>query len=342
MKLKTLFKKLITSVAFDFKKIDLTAFYNKQDRLVRCMNNQRLRVNFFAYMQKLKLDDLDYLKQTLGELVAENHSMANTNQQFNNSMMLTTSFSAVNNNVMRANTTNAYSKQQKALLSSTMAPMQQQKSMQTALNLSSISSQQSNLISDDFINESQYSAFIQLINQFLIASLTKFHTELENDEADEHLPRLKRPISVQFVENSDTYIDFNRKLDDYCQKNASSASRLSKLNSLFKLVQQSIEYLYDKDDEKSTCSFAMPHQSAFNLNKLNIRMVKSLHESLEALTERTVELENSFVSKVFKKLHNYKARQASDGFYELRRNFFLYFFNTPNRVDAIIDELNQI
>jgi hypothetical protein len=327
------------------KKIDLAAFASKQDKLVRHLNMQRHRIEFLAHVQSLKLNDIDRLKEMFEQLMGENSLMPNAGalNNTNSSMM---SFAAPKNNVSMM-----YSKQ---MLSSTMAPMASshmpifnpKPTSSNILNLSSINNHQ--FIENNLTDS--HAPFVHLINQLLINALAKFNASLENDADDQPLFELKRPVSVNFADNLETFVDLHKQVASFCANNTSSSSQIRHVNRFYQIIKKSIEYMYERDDRKKVSSSSLGNLASassssclsYKLNKLNIRMVKSLQQPLEKLSERTTELESAYVSRVFKKLHECKAKLGENELCMLKRDLFVYFYSNPMQMESIIERLNSL
>ena len=87
-----------------------------------------------------------------------------------------------------------------------------------------------------------------------------------------------------------------------------------------------MEYLYDKDD---------------NFNKINMKMSKYLGDMLKKLNEKSTDIKSLYIEKIFKPYSNYTQQLERNGLIQLKRKFFVHFFNYDgDKINHIMEQLN--
>lgn len=332
----------LACIDMDKKEIDLNLFLNKQEKLFRMLNSQKSRIEFLSFLQNLKLNNVENLKQLFEELLNENKLTNNQNPLLSTSIMM--------NNIKNLNMTNYNQFSNANLLSSTMALNVSSSMPSSNQFMSSPSKQGSNI---KFLNQQgteQFndfnSPFMHILNQFLISVLSKF--ESTEDLIGENLFQLQNPISINFNDNLETYIKLNKSVNGFYSNNNNSIMLDKQVKYFFNIINNAIEYLYEKDESTNDSSkqlFASASSSAglnYNLSKISVKMTKCLEEPLKTLNEKTKELHSMFASKIFHQLNNYRSQLASNKIAQLRRNFFVHFYSNPKQVEYLMQQLNSI
>lgn len=312
------------------KKIDLTFFQSKQERLIRALNAQKHRAEFLSYLFTLKYEYMDELRQLLEQLSIDSNVFL-----LPSSANMSTLNPSLNSTFLPNAKSNTSYCQPNMLLSSTIAPFKMSTSVprNQLLNLSSIGDS-SEITSTVGTN----SAFVLSVNQFLISALKTLSSMVEesgnetlmsNSDSQPGQFQLKLPISTHLADNMDNLIDLSIKLV------SNRPCQIDKVNKLCVAIEKAMDYLYEKETTKSGVKY--------NLNsETNVKMIKSLREPLWELTQKTNELENMVAGRILHKLRNYKTELTSNKYKSLKRDFFVAFYTDKSQVDSVIDELNSL
>jgi hypothetical protein len=174
------------------------------------------------------------------------------------------------------------------------------------------------------ISESTSMTFIHLINQLLISILTSFKT----DKLSQKYIKLNKPVSVCFSENLNAFFDVYESICLNIEKTQSNNHSITV--DLMQLIDASIRYLY----------FSMGDD--LNKKKNKLTTVECLEKPFRSLEIKLNSLEENVALNVFSKIKKNKEKFKSNKLEELRRNFFVLFFNNPHLVESVIENLNLI
>ena len=218
-----------------------------------------------------------------------------------------TNFVSTNNNKINSN--NLSNMSFTNLLSSTSISTPTKMSNNTKLNNVSM------------ISESTYLTFIHLINQLLISILTSFKT----DKLSQKYIKLNKSVSVCFSENLNAFFNVYESICLNIEKTQSNNHSITM--DLMQLIDASIKYLYFLND----------------LSKKNkLTTIECIEKPFRSLEIQLNSLEENVALNVFSKIKKNKEKFKSNKLEQLRRNFFVLFFNNPHLVDSVIENLNLI
>ena len=167
------------------------------------------------------------------------------------------------------------------------------------------------------LNEAEESLHVHLLNQFLIDVLRKVETEFDQAIT------LRKPVSIDFNENLSTFAHLKSSVESlWDQKRAAWHMRYKCMDDL---LSCSVEYLYDKN------------------NRMCIRMPKCLDEPLRKCKEKAEEAKDTFCDKVFEPYNSYKQQLERNKLIQLKRNFFVHFYNyDAEKINYIMEQLNAL
>ena len=304
------------------KELNVRLTLIKQDKIMRLMNNQKTRIEFFKQFQNAKLNKIEILKVTFEEMIARGNALvsllSNMSKQKSLSQTQLASLSISNSS--------------SNFLSSTMIAANQNNTCNNLTNTSMFLGSPQNRFRDksrfppytaascsftDF-NVAEESVHVNLLNQVLIQILKHVQSDFE------HLVALKKPVSIDFNDNLANFVHLINSVDNLCDHK--KKQWLAKSKHVNNLLNLSMEYLYDKED---------------NLNKINMKMPKYLEEMLKKCSEKSNEIKCLYVEKIFKPYSNYIQQMERNKLIQLKRKFFIHFYNYDvEKINHIMEQLN--
>jgi len=107
---------------------------------------------------------------------------------------------------------------------------------------------------------------------------------------------------------------------------------------LFGLLEQAIDYCYEKDSSGKLNPF-LKHK--YDFSNIRIQTAKFLEEPLKIFESEYEELE-ALVIMLMKQINAERSLLDSSSLEVLKRNLFVYFLNKPQIMEDIVMNLNEI
>ena len=294
------------------KELDLRLTLIKQERSIRLMQNQKTRIEFLKKFQNEKLAKVEMLKVSFEEMIERGNAIVSLLSNMSKKQSLSQT---------QLTTSNISSN----FLSSTMIAVNQNNtsmfigSPQNRLREKSrFMPYPSPSFSFNDFNGTEESVHVNLLNQVLIQILKNLQTDFAN------LITLKKTVSIDFNDNMANFAHVLNSVNNLCEHKRKQW--LTKNKNVDNLLELSMEYLYDKDD---------------NFNKINMKMPKYLGDMLKKLNEKSTDIKSLYIEKIFKPYSNYTQQLERNGLIQLKRKFFVHFFNYDgDKINHIMEQLN--
>lgn len=318
------------------KQIELNLFLTKQDKLISSLLEQNKRLNTVHRKQTDLLARIDSLHKELTSLMRHkpaitsaftSTSTGNLNFKPGNDASICqakdVSFSCSMANLLSCSvnfnnplTPSKFGQNQNSTLIAGFTNKKQPITHSVSYsNLSSIST-------------STESAFTHLINQFMITVLTG----LKSDKLAQKYIKLAKPISVNFSDNLENLLSIHEAISINGAK--LRESNMKTLFELFKLIDESMEYMYEKNESNG-------HQvSDINLSRIKIESTRFMEEPLEQLERQRNALEQRFAQHIYPRVKRHADRFKSNRLEQLKRNMFVIFYTKPHLIESIIESMN--
>jgi hypothetical protein len=337
----------IVNMDMDRKFIEYKLFQSKQDKLIRFLTWQKSRIEYLVYLENMKLNETSNFKQIFQDLIADFNFISPPNSTINNFEQNSTLMAS---SKVNKNYNESFSASLANILSSTMINNNSNSNFSNASNYTNYSSStfisspnrfsssnKSRLSTNPYADfqisskqdnkyDNQDSAFIHLMNQFLISVLTKFESEGLNHQ----LFSLKKPISINFNDNLENFIHLYNLVHSAYTMNKTSMIK-PHIDSLYKLIQESVDYLYDSDGKETN-----------NVKKICIKRGKDLQRPFTKLHENVTELEQAFIQRVLQKYNNYNSQLEENKLLKVRRNLFVDFYTNPQKLEYLMEQINAM
>lgn len=338
----------IVNMDMDRKFIEYKLFQSKQDKLIRFLTSQKSRIQYLIYLENMKLNETSNFKQVFQDLIADfnfisppNSNINNfdqnstliasskTNRNYNESfstslanILSSTMINNNNNNNTNFSNTSNYTNYSSSTFISSPNRFSSNKSRLSSNPYADfqLSSKQAN----KYDNDSQDSAFVHLMNQFLISVLTKFESEGLNHQ----IFSLKKPISINFIDNLENFTHLYNLVHSTFTMNKTCMIK-PHVDNLCKLIQESVDYLYESDSKETN-----------NGKKICIKRGKDLHRPFTKLHDNVSDLEQAFIQRVLQKYNNYNSQLEENKLLRIRRNLFVDFYTNPQKLEYLIEQLN--
>lgn len=307
--------KLINLINYDLdlKQFNYEYTIYKQECIINNLIIQNSRLMLLMNVQKLKLNDLDLIRQIF-ELIK--YKLATTPSIAGGCMLPV---------VSPATTINCSSSFLFPSTSTVELPTQLSLKLNLNSSLASKSLKQPQQPNSSNSNEK----FIRILNQLLIIYLTRLNLTQNSINSNQK-------ISIKLNENLNTVINLYKMSSIECKK----AKSLVKQNlfQIFQAVIKSIAYLYKTND--------------LNLSKINMDLILDTRESdnniafksdsIKLLDEYISEIENLFYSKIFQVYNAKMLVLRNNPIEQIKRTFFVEFYKNPKSIPTIIQNIDNI
>ena len=168
------------------------------------------------------------------------------------------------------------------------------------------------------------SLHVHLLNQFLIDALKRLQFDFD------HLIKLKKPVSIDFNENQANFAHLVATVNGLWEQR--NTRWLAKSKHVDQLLQWSMEYLYEEREEKKRSG-----------NIVSFRMPVCLEEPLRKCKEKNKEIKSLFLERIYKPYTNYLEQLERNKLIQLKRSFFIHFYNyDAEKINHIMEQLNAM
>jgi hypothetical protein len=302
--------------------LDLRLTLIKQDEIMRVMHNQKSRIEFLKQFQSAKLNKIETLKVSFEEIIARGNALisliSNMSRQKNSSQTQLASLSTSNFLTSTMISTNYNNNNNTSITNTSMYLGSPQGRFREKSRFPPYTTAASFSFTD--FNCIEESIHVNLLNQVLIQILKHIQSDFD------HVISLKKPVSINLNDNLANFAHLINAVDSMCEQKRKQW--LSKSMHVENLLNRSIEYLYEKDE---------------NSNKINIKMPKCLEEMLKKCSEKSKEIKCLYVEKIFKPYTNYMKQLDQNKLIQLKRKFFIHFYNYDGeKINHIMEQLNAM